>query len=174
MVNSFYDPVTEEGCAFEELISFHGGLGGPQTRPFLLHPAAPPVPAEPLVGAEAIHRLLRGWRQAGARGYSSSDSPGDEHAHVHLGSELGDLSGELAPADRVNQPPRAWVIGWNVPQWIGTATRGRDQRRRLARRGRRRDGPGRAWGCSRPRAAARRRPARSSAIPSNRSVSPAK
>jgi hypothetical protein len=62
MVNSFYDPVTEEGCAFEELISFHGGLGGPQTRPFLLYPKHLPVPAAPLVGAEEIHRVLRGWR----------------------------------------------------------------------------------------------------------------
>jgi uncharacterized membrane protein YvlD (DUF360 family) len=64
MVNSFYDPVTEEGCAFEELISFHGGLGGSQTRPFILHPVRLPVPAEPLVGAEAVHGLLRGWREA--------------------------------------------------------------------------------------------------------------
>ena len=32
MVGSFYDPTLDEGCAFEELISFHGGLGGPQTR----------------------------------------------------------------------------------------------------------------------------------------------
>jgi uncharacterized membrane protein YvlD (DUF360 family) len=64
MVNSFYDPVTEEGCAFEELISFHGGLGGSQTRPFILHPVRLPVPAGPLVGAEAVHRLLRGWREA--------------------------------------------------------------------------------------------------------------
>ena len=63
VVNSFYDPVTEEGCAFEELISFHGGLGGPQTRPFILHPAHLPVPEEPLVGAEAVHRLLRDWRR---------------------------------------------------------------------------------------------------------------
>ena len=38
MVGSFYDPVLDEGCAFEELISFHGGLGGPQTRPFILYP----------------------------------------------------------------------------------------------------------------------------------------
>ena len=29
-------PELDEGCAFEELISFHGGLGGPQTRPFIL------------------------------------------------------------------------------------------------------------------------------------------
>jgi uncharacterized membrane protein YvlD (DUF360 family) len=67
VVNSFYDPVTEEGCAFEELISFHGGMGGPQTQPFVLHPAGLRVPDEPLVGAEAIHRLLRGWRAELAR-----------------------------------------------------------------------------------------------------------
>jgi hypothetical protein len=62
LVNSFYDPSLEEGCAFEELISFHGGLGGPQTRPFILHPANLPVPDEPLVGAAAVHGLLSGWR----------------------------------------------------------------------------------------------------------------
>ena len=62
LVNSFYDPVLEEGCAFEELISFHGGLGGPQTRAFILHPADLPVPDEPLVGAAAVHELLSGWR----------------------------------------------------------------------------------------------------------------
>ena len=65
LVNSFYDPVTEEGCAFEELISFHGGLGGPQTRPFILHPSRLPAPDDPLVGAEAVHRLLRSWRAHG-------------------------------------------------------------------------------------------------------------
>jgi uncharacterized membrane protein YvlD (DUF360 family) len=62
MVNSFFDPVTEEGCAFEELISFHGGMGGPQTQAFLLHPVSLPAPDEPLVGAESVHRLLRSWR----------------------------------------------------------------------------------------------------------------
>jgi uncharacterized membrane protein YvlD (DUF360 family) len=62
LVNSFYDPVTEEGCAFEELISFHGGMGGPQTRPFLLYPGHLPEPDLPLVGAEAVHHVLRGWR----------------------------------------------------------------------------------------------------------------
>jgi hypothetical protein len=74
LVNSFYDAVTEEGCAFEELISFHGGLGGPQTRAFLLHPAHLPVPAEPLVGPEAINQLLRGWR-ASARPPETDGSP---------------------------------------------------------------------------------------------------
>jgi uncharacterized membrane protein YvlD (DUF360 family) len=68
VVNSFYDPVTEEGCAFEELISFHGGMGGPQTQPFILHPSPLPMPAAPLVGAEAVNRLLRSWLEAGLCG----------------------------------------------------------------------------------------------------------
>ena len=78
MVNSFYDPVTEEGCAFEELISFHGGLGGPQTRPFLLYPAHLPGDRPRRSSApKEIHRVLRGWRTGSPGGYSSSDSPGD-------------------------------------------------------------------------------------------------
>jgi uncharacterized membrane protein YvlD (DUF360 family) len=63
MVGSFYDPVLEEGCAFEELICFHGGLGGPQTRPFILHPAELPMPDDPILGAEQVHRLLVNWRK---------------------------------------------------------------------------------------------------------------
>jgi uncharacterized membrane protein YvlD (DUF360 family) len=62
MVNSFYDSQLEEGCAFEELISFHGGMGGPQTRPFILHPVTLPGPDAPVVGAAAVHQLLSGWR----------------------------------------------------------------------------------------------------------------
>ena len=61
-VGSFYDPELDEGCAFEELISFHGGLGGPQTRPFILYPPRLRVPDEPLVGAESVHSLLAAWR----------------------------------------------------------------------------------------------------------------
>lgn len=62
MVGSFYDPDLDQGCAFEELISFHGGLGGPQTRPFILHPVALAAPDEPILGAEGVNELLRGWR----------------------------------------------------------------------------------------------------------------
>jgi len=62
MVGSFYDPALEEGCAFEELISFHGGLGGPQTRPFLLYPSTLSLPDEPMIGAAAVNVVLRGWR----------------------------------------------------------------------------------------------------------------
>jgi hypothetical protein len=64
LVNSFYDPGLEQGCAFEELISFHGGLGGWQTRPFIFHPAELPMPSEPVVGAVAVHDVLVSWRRA--------------------------------------------------------------------------------------------------------------
>ena len=63
MVGSFYDPELDEGCAFEELISFHGGIGGSQTQPFLLAPVELPLPAEPIVGAAAVHGVLSDWRR---------------------------------------------------------------------------------------------------------------
>jgi uncharacterized membrane protein YvlD (DUF360 family) len=63
MVGSFYDPDLDEGCAFEELISFHGGMGGLQTRPFILHPTRLEVPEGPILGAAAVHGILAGWRQ---------------------------------------------------------------------------------------------------------------
>jgi uncharacterized membrane protein YvlD (DUF360 family) len=62
MVGSFYDPELDEGCAFEELICFHGGLGGPQTRPFILYPPTLTLPPGPIIGAAAVHSVLRGWR----------------------------------------------------------------------------------------------------------------
>jgi uncharacterized membrane protein YvlD (DUF360 family) len=64
MVGSFYDPERDEGCAFEELISFHGGLGGSQTQPFILHRDHLPVPEQPILGAAAVHGLLSSWRRA--------------------------------------------------------------------------------------------------------------
>ena len=63
MVGSFYDPELDEGCAFEELISFHGGIGGLQTRPFILHPEHLEAPSGPILGAASVHGILAGWRQ---------------------------------------------------------------------------------------------------------------
>ena len=78
MVNSFYDPQLDEGCAFEELISFHGGMGGPQTRPFILHPARLEMPEAPVVGAAAVHGLLAGWRRElqGGNGVAAASANG--------------------------------------------------------------------------------------------------
>lgn len=58
LVNSFYDPETGEICAFEELIGSHGGLGGSQTKPFILYPSEWKVDGE-LVGAKSIYDLLK-------------------------------------------------------------------------------------------------------------------
>jgi hypothetical protein len=73
MVGSFYDPQRDEGCAFEELISFHGGLGGPQTRPFILHPERLTLPDQPIVGAAAVHAVLSGWRDS-LQGVAAADA----------------------------------------------------------------------------------------------------
>ena len=59
-VNSFYDPEANEGCAFEELIGFHGGLGGTQTQPFVLHPVELKVEGS-LVGAASVYKLGKSW-----------------------------------------------------------------------------------------------------------------
>jgi uncharacterized membrane protein YvlD (DUF360 family) len=61
VVNSTYWPETGEVAAFEELVGSHGGLGGSQSFPFVLAPASFAVPDEPIVGAEAMHRVMRGW-----------------------------------------------------------------------------------------------------------------
>jgi len=54
------DPGTGEVAAFEELIGSHGGLGGPQTKPMIMHPAAWTID-EPIIGAEAVYRQIRHW-----------------------------------------------------------------------------------------------------------------
>jgi hypothetical protein len=79
MVNSTYWPDTEEVAAFEELVGSHGGMGGPQSHPFVLHPADLLWPQEPVVGAERVHRVFRSWLWAlGHESYrvNGSDSPG--------------------------------------------------------------------------------------------------
>ncbi|MDH4280431.1 MAG: phage holin family protein [Acidimicrobiia bacterium] len=68
LVNSFYDPESDEGAAFEELIGFHGGLGGKQMYPFVLFPRLFPSPEEPIVGAASVHQLFSGWLSAAPTG----------------------------------------------------------------------------------------------------------
>ena len=61
VVNSTYWQESDEVAAFEELVGSHGGLGGTQSHPFLLHPLELALPPEELVGAELVHRHLRRW-----------------------------------------------------------------------------------------------------------------
>ncbi|MEU9101498.1 phage holin family protein [Streptomyces sp. NPDC048361] len=68
MVNSMYDPVTGTVHAFEEQIGSHGGLGGEQSRPFLLSPhtlSRPVAGHDELVGAVQVHHVLRRWLREG-------------------------------------------------------------------------------------------------------------
>ncbi len=88
LVNSFYDPETEEGAAFEELIGFHGGVGGKQTEPFLLFPRGFELPEEPIVGATSVHGVFKHWLAAVAAGDAPApwDVEHDDEASVHLPS----------------------------------------------------------------------------------------
>ncbi len=61
MVNARYDPERDEVAAFEEQVGSHGGLGGPQTHPFLLYPAALSPPDAPIFTSVAMHRVLKTW-----------------------------------------------------------------------------------------------------------------
>jgi len=83
MLNSTWWEDMEEVAAFEELVGSHGGMGGTQSHPFVLHPSELPWPREPVIGAEKVHRIFRAWLWAlgqDAYGVSASDSPGSSSA----------------------------------------------------------------------------------------------
>ena len=58
LVNSFYDKENDEVASFEELVGSHGGLGGTQTKPFIMHPSYWKI-NDDLIGAESIYHLLK-------------------------------------------------------------------------------------------------------------------
>ena len=66
-LNSLYDPVLDEVAAFEELVGCHGGLGGWQTRPLLVHPAEWSIDEDlldergRLRGADTVHHQMVRW-----------------------------------------------------------------------------------------------------------------
>jgi uncharacterized membrane protein YvlD (DUF360 family) len=64
LVNGTYDSEREEVAPFEEFMGSHGGLGGPQTHPFAVVPSQWSAPPGPIVGVEAMHKLLRNWISA--------------------------------------------------------------------------------------------------------------
>ena len=95
-VNSSYDPVLDEVSAFEELVGCHGGLGGWQTRPLLVHPTDWLLDPDllddrgRLRGADVVHRQLVRWlERLGHR----TDLPPD------AGVAHGSPSGETVPVE---------------------------------------------------------------------------
>lgn len=80
VVNSTYWPAVDEVAAFEELVGSHGGLGGAQSQPFVLHPVGLPWPQEEVVGSGAVHRIFCDWLDGlGHDGYGARD-PEEPHA----------------------------------------------------------------------------------------------
>jgi hypothetical protein len=77
LVNSTYWEDSDEVAAFEELVGSHGGMGGGQSFPFVLFPREFAFPEKPVVGAENMHQVMRGWLAGlGHESYNSVDSPG--------------------------------------------------------------------------------------------------
>lgn len=64
LVNTTYHPENQELCGFENQVSHHGGLGGPQNHPFLIYPDCLPLDGKPIVGAESVYHILADWRNA--------------------------------------------------------------------------------------------------------------
>jgi hypothetical protein len=66
-VNSLYNSSTDEVAAFEELVGCHGGLGGWQTQPMIVHPSGWTIDADltdqqgHLHGAPNVYRQLVRW-----------------------------------------------------------------------------------------------------------------
>ncbi len=88
-VNSLYDPVLDEVAAFEELVGCHGGLGGWQTRPLLVHPTQWQVDDDllderrRLRGAETVHRQLVRWlERLGQREHLPPDAAATESSEA--------------------------------------------------------------------------------------------
>jgi len=94
---SQYDPNLGEVAAFEELIGSHGGLGGQQPDPFILHPTEwqldEPVP----VGAPAVYRNLRRWLEGIGIPLGAPAAPA---------GSAGPKRGRAAGADLVTARPR--------------------------------------------------------------------
>jgi uncharacterized membrane protein YvlD (DUF360 family) len=61
MVNSRYDPDLDEVAAFEDQVGSHGGLGGPQSHPFLLYPVELSPPPDRIFTSVGMHRALKSW-----------------------------------------------------------------------------------------------------------------
>jgi hypothetical protein len=76
LVISTYWHETDEVAAFEELVGNHGGLGGTQRKPFVLHPTILDPGKELIVGAGALNSTLRTWMRDARTGLED-EIPGE-------------------------------------------------------------------------------------------------
>lgn len=61
LLMSTYWSDTDEVAAFEEQLGSHGGIGGEQSRPFILYPSELDPGTDCLVGAEQVYQVFRRW-----------------------------------------------------------------------------------------------------------------
>jgi uncharacterized membrane protein YvlD (DUF360 family) len=78
LVNSMYDHEQDEVAPFEEFMGSHGGLGGPQTRPFAVVPAKWSTAPGPITGVKAMHEALAGWLADSRSAGETRTPPGSE------------------------------------------------------------------------------------------------
>jgi putative membrane protein len=62
VLNTVYNPETEEISSLEYQVGHHGGLGGAQSHAFLLYPGEFSVGEKAIICAETINQILRQWR----------------------------------------------------------------------------------------------------------------
>ena len=79
-VISMYDPSTEEVAPFEHQVGSHGGLGGMQTKAFVLYPAAFATQDKTvdLVGAPAVNHKIHEWMDRARELYEAGETAAAE------------------------------------------------------------------------------------------------
>ena len=119
---SLYDPMFEEVAAFEELIGSHGGLGGVQTQPLLLHPTEWELD-EDLLGAPAVHRQIRRWAErhldlrfgrdgtAATAADARARTGGGDAANARARTGGGASAGDRGPRPALSCDALDWVAG---------------------------------------------------------------
>ncbi len=81
---SMYDPSTDEIAPFEHQVGAHGGLGGMQTKAFVMYPAAFATQEKTvdLVGAPEVNRKIHEWiaraRELDAAGITEDEALAEE------------------------------------------------------------------------------------------------
>ncbi len=87
-VISMYDPSTGEVAPFEHQVGSHGGLGGNQTKAFVMYPTAFATQDKTvdLVGAPEVNRKIREWvaraKELDAAGVSPEEAAVEEEAEL--------------------------------------------------------------------------------------------
>jgi len=89
---SMYDPSTDEIAPFEHQVGAHGGLGGMQTKAFVMYPSVlgGDEKSIALVGAEEVNGAIRRWMARGRELFESGAEPteGAEPTAAELPSVL--------------------------------------------------------------------------------------